>query len=160
MQNKCFTNSGWFCELFLPFTVFHFAAFHALFDNYNRVEGQAENITQQEIEENNQFLDLVLASHAMKQVLLLNDDFQWFCRVICYIGGNMYLPSFDNSHTLSGLAFMITVGGYSFFRFTLFWWRKGKHTVMKQHSRTNCTNSGLVHMEEDRNHRECSFSIS
>lgn len=45
-----------------------FKAFHALFDNYNRVEGQAENITQQEIEENNQFLDLVLASHAMKQV--------------------------------------------------------------------------------------------
>jgi len=45
-----------------------FKAFRALFDNYNRVEGQSEDITEQEIAENNQFLDLVLASHAMKQV--------------------------------------------------------------------------------------------
>merc|ERR1711936_13764 len=45
-----------------------YKAFHALFDNYNRVEGQEEDITPQEIEENNQFLNLVLQTHAMKTV--------------------------------------------------------------------------------------------
>lgn len=45
-----------------------YKAFHALFDNYNRVEGKEEDITTQEIEENNQFLDLVLQSDAMKDV--------------------------------------------------------------------------------------------
>merc|ERR1712002_634490 len=43
-----------------------FKAFAALMDNYNRIEGKAEDITQQEIDENNRFLDLVIKSDVMK----------------------------------------------------------------------------------------------
>jgi len=43
-------------------------ALSALWDNYNRVDGQPEDITPEEVKENNKFLDLVMESEIMKEV--------------------------------------------------------------------------------------------
>lgn len=48
------------------YEMFSLSAFTALMDNYNPIEGSPEHITEQEVAEDNHFLDLVMASDCMK----------------------------------------------------------------------------------------------